>query len=206
MSSQENTALNILEERTSIKEYDTSVSISKEELTKLLSVTTKAPSAWNLQHWHFTVFHSQESKDKLLPIAFNQKQVSQASAVVAVLGDLQANLNGEAVYGPLTEAGYMTEDIKNTLLGQINGAYQNSGFARDAAFTNASLAAMQLMIAAKAMGYDTCAMGGFDKQAFVKEFNINERYVPVMLISIGKPVKPAHKSNRFYVSDVSTWL
>lgn len=74
MSSQENTALNILEERTSIKEYDTSVSISKEELTKLLSVTTKAPSAWNLQHWHFTVFHSQESKDKLLPIAFNQNK------------------------------------------------------------------------------------------------------------------------------------
>lgn len=34
MSSQENTALNILEERTSIKEYDTSVSISKEEPDK----------------------------------------------------------------------------------------------------------------------------------------------------------------------------
>lgn len=49
MSSQENTALNILEERTSIKEYDTSVSISKEELTKPLSITTKAPSAWNLR-------------------------------------------------------------------------------------------------------------------------------------------------------------
>ncbi|KAA6451795.1 nitroreductase family protein [Bacillus swezeyi] len=206
MTLSDNTTLHLLQERSSIKEYDTSVSISKEELTELLNITTKAPSAWNLQHWHFTVFHSQESKDTLLPIAYSQKQVSQASAVVAVLGDLQANLNGEAVYGPLTEAGFMTEEIKHTLLGQINGAYQNSAFARDAAFTNASLAAMQLMIAAKAMGYDTCAMGGFDKEAFVKEFNIDERYVPVMLISIGKPAKPAHKSSRFDVSEVSTWL
>ncbi|MFN2745725.1 MULTISPECIES: nitroreductase family protein [Bacillus] len=206
MTLSENQAIQVLTERSSIKEYDTSAAISKEELTELLEITTKAPSAWNLQHWHFTVFHSRESKDKLLPIAYNQKQVSQASAVVAVLGDLKANLNGEAVYGPLTEEGYMTEEIKETLLGQINGAYQNSAFARDAAFTNASLAAMQLMIAAKAMGYDTCAMGGFDKEAFVKEFNIDERYVPVMLISIGKQVKPAHKSSRFDVSEVSTWL
>ncbi|ASB88838.1 nitroreductase family protein [Bacillus sonorensis] len=206
MTASENNMIKVLTERTSIKEYDTNAAISKEELTELLRITTKAPSAWNLQHWHFTVFHSQESKDRLLPIAYNQKQVSQASAVVAVLGDLKANLNGEAVYGPLTEAGYMTEDIKNTLLSQINGAYQSSAFARDAAFTNASLAAMQLMIAAKAKGYDTCAMGGFDKEAFVKEFAIDERYVPVMLISIGKPVKPAHKSSRFEVSEVSTWL
>ncbi|MDA1475036.1 nitroreductase family protein [Bacillus changyiensis] len=201
-----NSTLKILEERTSIKEYDTSVSIPKEELTELLHITTKSPSAWNLQHWHFTVFHSQESKERLLPIAYNQKQVSQASAVIAVLGDLEANKNGEAVYEPLAETGYMTEEIKNTLLEQINGAYQNSQFARDAAFSNASLAAMQLMIAAKAKGYDTCAMGGFDHEAFVKEFKIDKRYIPVMLISIGKPVKPAHKSSRFAVSEVSTWL
>jgi hypothetical protein len=31
--------------------------ITKEELTELLEITTQAPSAWNLQHWHFQVFH-----------------------------------------------------------------------------------------------------------------------------------------------------
>lgn len=198
--------LDVLKERASVKEYDKDAVITKEELTELLEITTQAPSAWNLQHWHFQVFHSDEAKAALLPVAFNQKQIIDSSAVIAVLGDLKANENGEDVYAELAEQGNITEEIKQTLLGQINGAYQNDQFARDSAFLNASLAAMQLMLAAKAKGYDTCAIGGFNKEQFAKEFDVSERFVPVMLISIGKAVKPAHKSNRLPVSKVSTWL
>ncbi|ALC82688.1 MULTISPECIES: nitroreductase family protein [Bacillus] len=198
--------IEVLNTRTSIRAYDPDVKISKEDLTQILELATKAPSAWNLQHWHFTVFHSDESKQKLLPIAFNQDQIVKASAVVAILGDVKANLNGEAIYGPLAEAGYMTEEVKDTLLGQINRAYTNETYPREAAFSNASLAAMQFMIAAKAKGYDTCAIGGFNKEAFVEAFDIDSRYVPVMLISVGKSVKPAHQSGRFPVTEVSTWL
>lgn len=198
--------IDILKERASVKEYDTTHEMTKEELTELLDITTKAPSAWNLQHWHFTVFHSAESKAKLLPIAYNQKQVSQASAVIAVLGDLEANLKGEKIYSELAEQGFITEDIKETLMTQINGAYQSEQYAREAAYSNASLAAMQLMIAAKAMGYDTCAMGGFSKEAYVKELNVSGRYEPVMLISVGKAAKEAHKSNRFDIEEVSDFL
>ncbi|AOZ90359.1 nitroreductase family protein [Bacillus xiamenensis] len=198
--------IDILKERASVKEYDTTHEMTKEELTELLDITTKAPSAWNLQHWHFTVFHSAESKAKLLPIAYNQKQVSQASAVIAVLGDLEANKNGEKIYSELAEQGFITEDIKETLMTQINSAYQSEQYAREAAYSNASLAAMQLMIAAKAMGYDTCAMGGFSKEAYIKEFNVSSRYEPVMLISVGKAAKEAHKSNRFDIEEVSDFL
>ncbi|MFP3715694.1 nitroreductase family protein [Bacillus safensis] len=198
--------IDILKQRASVKEYDTSHEMTKEELTELLEITTKAPSAWNLQHWHFTVFHSAEAKAKLLPIAYNQKQVSQASAVIAVLGDLEANQNGEKIYSDLAEQGFITEDIKETLMTQINGAYQSEQYAREAAYSNASLAAMQLMIAAKAMGYDTCAMGGFSKDAYIKEFNVSGRYEPVMLISVGKAAKEAHKSNRFDIEEVSDFL
>ncbi|MCY7604403.1 nitroreductase family protein, partial [Bacillus altitudinis] len=101
---------------------------------------------------------------------------------------------------------FITEDIKETLMTQINGAYQSEQYAREAAYSNASLAAMQLMIAAKAMGYDTCAMGGFSKEAYVKEFNVSGRYEPVMLISVGKAAKGAHKSNRFDIEEVSDFL
>ncbi|APT49891.1 NAD(P)H nitroreductase [Bacillus pumilus] len=198
--------IDILKQRASVKEYDTTHEMTKEELTELLEITTKAPSAWNLQHWHFTVFHSAEAKAKLLPIAYNQKQVSQASAVIAVLGDLEANQNGEKIYSELAEQGFITEDIKETLMTQINGAYQSEQYAREAAYSNASLAAMQLMIAAKAMGYDTCAMGGFSKEAYIKEFNVSGRYDPVMLISVGKAAKEAHKSNRFDIEEVSDFL
>ncbi len=196
----------IIKERSSVRHYDSSVSISKEELTEILSYATKAPSAWNLQHWHFTIFHSKESKQTLLPIAFNQSQITDASAIIAILGDMEANKNTDDVYNPLVSKGFMTSEIKETLAGQINRAYTSEAFARDAAFTNASLAAMQLILAAKAKGYDSCAIGGFNKEQFMKEFQIDERYVPIMLISIGKALKPAHQSYRLDVEKVSTWL
>ena len=56
------------------------------------------------------------------------------------------------IYSELAEQGFITEDIKETLMTQINGATKvSSKYAREAAYSNASLAAMQLMIAAKAM-------------------------------------------------------
>ncbi|HZH63188.1 MAG TPA: nitroreductase family protein, partial [Metabacillus sp.] len=65
----------VFNERTSVRHYDKTAKISKEELSEILTYTTKAPSAWNLQHWHFTVFHSEEAKQKLLPIDYNQSQI-----------------------------------------------------------------------------------------------------------------------------------
>ncbi|MFC0274877.1 nitroreductase family protein [Metabacillus herbersteinensis] len=201
-----NDLLSVINNRTSIRHYDSTIKISEEDLTEILDSATKAPSAWNLQHWHFLVFKSDESKEKLLPIAYNQKQIVESSAVIAILGDLQADKNTDPVYEPLVQAGYMTNEIKENLAGQIHGAYQNSIYARDAAFSNASLAAMQLMIAAKAKSYDSCAIGGFNVDQLKKEFSVSERFVPIMLISIGKAVKPAHKSSRMSVDKVSTWL
>ncbi|WP_243385114.1 nitroreductase family protein [Bacillus kexueae] len=202
----EKDALQVMEERTSVRHYDSTAKMTKEEVEELLTITSKAPSAWNLQHWHFVVFHTDEAKKKLLPIAYNQNQIVESSVVIGILGDLKANENAETVYSPLVEHGYMTEEIKETLASQINGAYQNDQYARDAAFSNASLAAMQLMLAAKAKGYDTCAIGGFNSQQLVEQFDISNRYVPVMLITVGKAAKEAHKSSRIPVQEMSTWL
>ncbi len=193
-------------ERHSVKQYDPSVKMSEQEIKELLEIATKAPSSWNLQHWKFLVINDQAAKEKLLPIAYNQQQVVQASAVIAVLGDLEANKNAEAVFGPAVSAGQMPEEVKNSLIGQIEYVYTNIPNApRDEAIRNASLAAMQLMLAAKAKGYDTCPMGGYDPVRLVSEFGIPSRYLPVMLITVGKAAQPARVSPRFPVEETIVW-
>ena len=124
---------------------------------------------------------------------------------IAVLGDLEANHNAEKVYGEVVEKGFMSPEVKDILTNQIHGAYTNDQFARDEAVMNASLASMQLMLAAKTKGYDTVPMGGFDRAAFKKEFNVPERYVPVMLISVGKAAADAHGTLRFPLDEVVTY-
>jgi nitroreductase len=197
-----NDLFTVMQERRSVKHYDPSYHMSRTELEELLLAAHSAPSSWNLQHWKFLVIDEQEKQEQLLPIAYGQKQVVDSSAVIAILGDLQANLNAETVYGEAVAKGAMPSEVKERLVGQINGAYQYPQVARDEAILNASLAAMQLMLAAKAKGYETCPMGGFDKRKFVAEFAIPERYIPVMLVVVGKPLKAAYPSSRLPLDQV----
>ncbi|MCA1061846.1 nitroreductase family protein [Rossellomorea aquimaris] len=195
----------LVDERRSTKVYDPQVEIPREELVSLLETAGKAPSAWNLQQWKFLVFDTKEVQERLLPIAYHQQQVQDASAVVAVLGDLEANKNIDPVFDPAIEKGEMTAEIKEVLKKQIDGAYSRDDYPRDAAFSNASLAAMQFMLAAKAKGWDTCPIGGFNPAALVSEFNVSERYIPIMLITIGKPLQEARKSGRLDIRNLIDW-
>jgi nitroreductase len=65
---------------------------------------------------------------------------------------------------------------------------------------------MQLMLAARAHGYDTNAIGGFEKDQIAELFDMDkERYIPVMLISIGKAVEEGYASVRLPVDTVAQW-
>lgn len=121
-------AIEVMKARSTVRKYDPNANIPEEELNELLEIAIQAPSAWNLQHWRFLVITSKEMKEKLLPISYNQEQVVEAAATVAVLGDLQANETAKIVY---KDAG---KDIYDLMIGQVEKAYQNDRFARDEAF------------------------------------------------------------------------
>ncbi|TLS49481.1 nitroreductase family protein [Paenibacillus antri] len=189
--------IRVMEERHSVRAYEPGIAMPREDLDAILRAAGTAPSSWNLQPWKFLAIEDAALREKLLPIANHQRQVVESSAVVAVLGDLEGHRNAELVYGERVKSGAMSAEIKDTLVGQVERAYGSGTFARDEAFLNGGFAAMQLMLAAKALGYETCPMGGFRKDAFIEAFRVPERYVPLLLISIGKPAKAAHPSTRF---------
>ncbi|MGC5772735.1 nitroreductase family protein [Paenibacillus pabuli] len=191
--------------RRSVRSYDPEVKISREELTDILQQATLAPSAANLQPWRFLVIDSPELKQKLLPIAFNQHQVVEASAVIAVLGDLECYTLAEKIYGMAVEAGYMPAETAKSFVERYTGMYSSMPpeAIHEKVYTDGGLVSMQLMLVARAKGYDTVSMGGYDKQKFKEAFRISERYVPIMLIAIGKAEKPGHPTVRLAVDDVA---
>ena len=202
-TTQQQTAEAIMLARHAVKKYERGVVIPEAELNEILELAAAAPSSWNLQHWRFLVITDQANKDKVLPIAYGQQQVSDASATIIVLGDTEANKNAPLVYDAAVQAGAITQEVRDTLVGQIEGAYKgNPAIGREEAIRNASFAAMQLMLAAKAKGYDTCPMGGFDAAALVQELNIPSRFIPVLMITLGKAAAPAHPSGRFPLSQL----
>jgi nitroreductase len=193
----------VVNDRHSVKKYDPTYTMPMEDIKELIVNTQKAPSAWNLQHWKFLIIDKKETKEKVLPIAYGQEQVVTASIVVCILADTEANKNAEPIFSDAVDKGYMTKEIKDNLINQIEGAYTIPDMGKDQGIMNSSLAAMQLMLVAKAMDYDTCPMGGFDRQKMTEEFNIPTRYIPTMLISVGKASEPAHPSSRFHYDEVT---
>ena len=61
---------------------------------------------------------------------------------------------------------------------------------KDIVNIDSSLMAMQLMLTAKAHGYDTNPIGGFDKENIADIIGYDsDRYLPVLAIAIGKSTR-----------------
>lgn len=195
--------------RRSVKNYDPTVKISREEMTEILAEATTAPSSINMQPWRFVVIDTPEGKAKLAELAgANTNQVTTSAAVIAVFGDMKSIEKADEIYGKSVELGYMPEDVKEKLLSSIKPLYEKlpDQTMRDIVLIDAGLVSMQLMLVARAHGYDTNPIGGYDKQQIAEAFGLDkDRHVPVMIISIGKAATEGRPSYRLPVDAVTTW-
>ncbi|MGT2928679.1 nitroreductase family protein [Streptococcus dentasini] len=193
--------------RKSIRIYDEAVKISRGEILDMLDEAVTAPSSVNMQPWRFIVIDSQEGKQQLSPLLkTNQIQNETASAMVLIFGDLQCYRYGEKIYNKAVEKGKMSKEIRDSQLDRIIPFYQSLD--RDTMTSivkiDASLAAMQLMLVARAHGYDTNPIGGFEADQLAQTFGLEqERYVPVMILALGKAKEQGHESVRLKAEQIT---
>lgn len=195
--------------RRSIKNFHSDVKITREELLEMIEETTKAPSSVNLQPWRFVVVESEEGKEKLRPLVkFNINQNDTSSAMILIFGDIKGYENAEKIFGTAVEKGFMPEEVKNQLIDNYIPFYEaaTKQEINDIVKIDSSLAAMQLMLVARAHGYDTNPIGGFEKDQLAEAFGLNpERYLPVVIIAIGKANYTPHETIRLDVEEIVTF-
>lgn len=199
----------IITGRRSIRYYDPSVKISREELSEILESASLAPSSVNLQPWRFLVIDTPEGKEKLAPLArFNQSQVETSAAVIAVFADMNSSEYLDEIYEKAVEKGFMPEDVKNQQVKSIKGFFEvmTRDQLKEMNLIDAGLVSMQLMLVARAYGYDTNPIGGFEKEQIAEAYGMDkERYYPVMLISIGKAANKGYQSVRLPIDQITEW-
>ena len=193
--------------RHTIKEFVKDCKIGREEMLQILEEATKAPSSVNFQPWRFVVVESEEAKDKLRPLVmFNVRQNDTSSAMILIFGDMKCYEKADEIYNKAVEKGYMPEDVKKEAMDYFVPAYKNFSKAKmnDIVKIDSSLMAMQLMLVARAHGYDTNAIGGFEEDKLAEAFGLDpERYVPVIIIAIGKSDYKYHESVRLNIKDIT---
>ncbi|HEM5651089.1 TPA: nitroreductase family protein [Streptococcus suis] len=193
--------------RKSIKVYDETVTIDHEEMLEMLNKAITAPSSVNLQPWRFVVVESAAAKTKLRPmVRFNTKQVDTASAVILIFADIKPQDRAEVIYGRAVAEGKMPPEVRDYQVPAIKSMYDNLSPAtmREVVKMDASLVAMQLMLIARSHGYDTNPMSGFDPEEMAATFELDpNRYIPVLMVSIGKAKEPGFDSVRIEAEKIT---
>jgi len=177
--------LDLIRNRISVEQFDASRDLSEDEIRALIDDATCAPSSFNIQHWRFVAVRKPEDKLRLQAAAYGQRQVSEAAVTFIILGDLKGVEKLSQIVDLAVAQGALPEAKGRAWVRLAGKLYAEQGAAYDEAMRSASLAAMILMISAQARGLASGALSGFDPDRVRRDFDIDERYLPVLLLAVG---------------------
>ena len=178
-----------IEQRRSVKHYDPQHKMSEAEIQKLLELAILSPTSFNMQNWRFVVVENPEIKEAIWLASWKQNQVKDASILLVLCADLDAhNKEPERYWANAPEA------VSAAIVPMIKNFYkENAQLQRDEALRSIGIASQTLMLAAKAMGYDSCPMVGFDPKKVAEIIKLPEDHMIGMLLPIGKAKEPARE-------------
>jgi nitroreductase len=195
--------------RKSIRLYDENVKISREEMNQILTEAMLAPSSRNQQPWRFVVVDTKLGKEKLsLAMPYNQNQLNTSAAMIVVFQDLEKYKLAEVMLDQQLQAGMITQADKEKNLKTVNDlipTLKPESIEREG-LIDCGLVAMQLMIVARFHGYDTCPIGGFERDKINDALDYDKaRFKPVMIVSIGKAKDAGKKTLRLPLEHTVTY-
>jgi nitroreductase len=179
--------LETIQSRRSIKHYDPAHQMTEAEIRELLEAAMQAPTAFNIQHWRFVTVTDPDIRKQIRANAWDQAQVTDASLLVVLCADKDAWKKEAGRYWKNAP-----QPVQDFLVPAIGPYYEGKEqVQRDECMRSCGLAGMTLMLAAKAMGYDSCPMDGFDFDAVAKIIKLPDDHVISFMIAVGKGTQPA---------------
>lgn len=174
-------------ERRSVKHFDPDHKMTDAEINKLLELAILSPTSFNMQNWRFVMIKDEGMREEIWHASWKQCQVKDASILLALCADLNAFARNPERYWVNAP-----EQVSSAIVPMIGKFYSgNPQLQRDEAMRSVGIAAQTLMLAAKAMGYDSCPMVGFDQKKVSDLIKLPEDHIIGMLLPIGKAKEPA---------------
>jgi nitroreductase len=179
--------LSAIEQRRSVKHYDPTHVMPETIQRKLLELTLLSPTSFNIQNWRFVVVTNPAIKEQLCAAAWNQQQVVDASITVLICANLKSWEQEPERYWA------SNPDTGKYLIPMIGQFYANNPqLEHDEALRSVGIASQTLMLAAKALGYDSCPMIGFDPVKVAEIIKLPKDHMVGLMVTVGKALKPAH--------------
>ena len=172
--------------RRAIKHYDPEHRLTQEEETKLLEAAIQSPTSFNIQHWRFVIVRDPELRRKIrTEFGNDQAQMTDASLLIILTADVDAWKKEPGRYWK--NAPQEVADLLVNWMGPFHEGRQ--WLQRDEAQRSIGMALQTIMLSAKAMGYDSCPMIGFDIEKVAELINLPDDYVMGPMVAVGKGIK-----------------
>ena len=173
--------------RRAVKHYDPNHQMTADEIEQLMSLVKLSPTAFNIQNFRIVSVQEQSLRESIRAVSWDQAQVTDASLLLVLCADLKAWEKEPVRYWDNAP-----EEVRDFMVPAIDQYYRDKEqVQRDEAMRSCGIAAQTIMLVAKAMGYDTCPMDGFDFDAVGKLINLPDDHVIAMFVAVGKATKAA---------------
>ena len=172
--------------RRAVKAFDPEHRFTDDEVTKLLEATIQSPTSFNIQHWRFVLIRDPNLRETIRKEYGNdQAQITDASLLVLMTADKDAWKKSPQRYWRNAP-----KEVADLLVGWMGPFHEGRDWLqRDEAQRSIGMAMQTLMLAATAMGYQSCPMIGFDIDAVAKLVNLPDDHVMGPMVAIGKGTK-----------------
>lgn len=168
--------------RRAVKHFDPAHEMPESDLTQLLEAAIQAPTSFNIQHWRFVVIKDPERRKKVRELGNDQAQMTDASVLILMTADVAAWKKSPERYWRNAP-----KDVGELLVNWMGPFHEGRPeLQRDEAQRSIGMAMQTLMVAAKAMGYESCPMIGFDIDAVAELINLPSDHCMGPMVAIGK--------------------
>ncbi len=176
-----------IKQRRAVKYFDAEHNMAEDTIEQLLSLAKLAPTAFNQQNTRFVMVTDPALRQKIRVAAHDQAQITDASLLIVLCADMKAWEKNPQRYWDNAP-----EQVQQYMNAAIDKYYRNKEqVQRDEAMRSAGIAAQTIMLAAKAMAYDSCPMDGFDFNAVGELINLPEDHTIAMIVVVGKATQTA---------------
>lgn len=191
----------IVMRRYATKKFDGSM-IEESKVKKLMEIIRFSPSSLNLQPWKIKVIKDKSTKEKLLPLSYNQQQIITCSHLLVFCADNDIARRVEDLVSLIKRE--RKEEEMSGYIEMLRGfphsmsEEQRTSWAQRQLF----LALGNALNGAKSLGFDSCPMEGFDHAAYSMALNLPSNLRPTVLCPIGYAADEPRPKFRFPAEDV----
>lgn len=173
-------------QRRAIKHFDPEHQLTNEEETRILEAAIQTPTSFNIQHWRFVIVRDPALRKRIrTEFGNDQAQMTDASLLIVMTADTMAWAKDPNRYWQNAP-----QEVCELLVNWMGPFHEGREWLqRDEAQRSIGLAMQTIMLSAKAMGYDSCPMIGFDIEKVAELINLPDDHVMGPMVAIGKRTK-----------------